>query len=160
MPDFRQVLDQIWHADVLWLALFASSLAQFLKPFVYKLRTGEFDWHHIAGTGGMPSSHSAMVSALATGVGLDNGFDSSVFAVAAIFAMIVTYDASGVRQQAGHHARAINMIVAELLTGHPLEEIKFEELLGHSRIEVGAGVLFGIAIMLVWKLLIQPLVGG
>src|SRR5690242_7122630 len=119
MLNLRQVLDQFWHADVLWLSIFASSFAQFLKPFVYKLRTGEFDWHQIAGTGGMPSSHSAMVSALATGVGLDYGFDSGVFAVATIFALIVTYDASGVRQQAGHHARAINMIVAELLTGHP-----------------------------------------
>lgn len=153
---FREILNQFWHADVLWLSLIASSLAQFLKPFFYKMRTGVFDWHQMAGTGGMPSSHSAMVSALATGVGIENGFDSAAFAVATIFAMIVTYDAAGVRQQAGRHARALNQIVAELLTGHPLEAIHFEELLGHSRIEVFAGVLFGVGIMLIWKLFVQP----
>src|SRR5438105_14795261 len=120
MPSIGEVLAQLWRADALWIALIAGSLAQFLKPFVFKVRTGDFDWHHIAGTGGMPSSHSAMVAAMATGVGLKDGFDSGAFAVAAVFAMIVTYDAAGVRQQAGRHARALNQIIAELLTGHPL----------------------------------------
>lgn len=156
MP-LRDVPAQLWANDVLWLSIFASTLAQALKPFTYWYRTGEFDWHHLAGTGGMPSSHSAMVSALATGVGLENGFDSAAFAIAVIFAMIVTYDAAGVRRHAGTHARALNLIVAELLSGHPLEEIHFEELLGHSRMEVFAGVLFGILLMMVWKLLIQSL---
>lgn len=159
MTSIGEIFVQLWHADVLWLSVVASSLAQFLKPFVHKWRTGVFDWHQIAGTGGMPSSHSAMVAALATGVGLEAGFDSPMFAVATIFAMIVTYDAAGVRQQAGHHARALNLIVAELLAGHPLEEIEFNELLGHSRMEVFAGILFGIGIMLVWKMLVQPLFG-
>ena len=156
MPNLGQILTQLWNADALWVALIISSVAQFLKPFVHKWRTGEFDWHQIAGTGGMPSSHSAMVSALATGIGLEHGFDSPAFAVAAIFAMIVTYDAAGVRQQAGRHARALNTIVAELLTGHPLEEIHFDELIGHSRLEVLAGVLFGIVCMALWKYLLQP----
>src|SRR5436189_2649927 len=98
MPSIGEIVAQIWRADIVWVSLIASSLAQFLKPFVHKLRTGEFDWHHIASTGGMPSSHSAIVAALATGVGLKDGFDSGSFAVAAVFAMIVTYDASGVRQ--------------------------------------------------------------
>jgi len=71
--------------------------------------------------------------------------------------MIVTYDAGGVRRQAGQHARAINQMVAELLSGHPLEDIPMKELLGHSRIEVFAGILFGISTMLAWKLLIQPI---
>lgn len=157
--NFRELIAQLWANDILWVSLIASSLAQVLKPFAYWRRTGEFDWHHMAATGGMPSSHSAMVSALATGVGLENGFDTALFSIAAVFAMIVTYDASHVRRQAGVHARALNQIIAELLSGHPLEEIKFDELLGHSRMEVLAGVLFGIAMMLVWKLLIQPLFG-
>lgn|SRR5574341_1773312 len=152
----RDILVQLWANDVLWLSVIVSSLAQGLKPFIHHLRTGEFDWHQLAGTGGMPSSHSAMVSALATGVGLENGFDSGLFAIATIFAMIVTYDAAGVRRQAGTHARALNQIIAELLSGHPMEEIQFNELLGHSKIEVLAGVLFGISIMAIWKLLVQP----
>lgn len=152
-----RILAQLWSSDVLWIAIVSSTLAQFLKPFTYRIRKGEFDWRHIAETGGMPSSHSAMVAALTTGFGLEHGFDSPIFAIAVVFTLIVTYDAAGVRQQAGHHARALNLIVAEVLSGHPIEEIRFEEVIGHSRIEVFAGVLFGVGVMLLWKLLLQPL---
>ncbi len=148
---------QLWANNILWVSVIASSLAQFLKPFTYYIKTHEWDWHHLSETGGMPSSHSAMVSALATGVGLVYGFDSAYFAISVVLAMIVTYDAGGVRRQAGQHARAINQMVAELLSGHPLEENHLKELLGHSRLEVFAGILFGIATMLVWKFLIQPI---
>ncbi len=143
--------------DVLWVAIVCSALAQFLKPLTYYWRTREWDWHHLAETGGMPSSHSAMVSGLATGLGLEQGFDSPGFAIAVVLAMIVTYDAAGVRRQAGRHARALNVIIAEVLSGHPLEAIQFDEILGHSRWEVIAGVAFGVLIMLGWKLLAQPL---
>ncbi|NDJ35011.1 MAG: divergent PAP2 family protein [Chloroflexi bacterium] len=146
--------------DILWIAVLSSSLAQFLKPFTYYARTREFSWRHIAGTGGMPSSHSAMVSALAAGVGIEQGFDSMIFAAATVLALIVTYDAAGVRHQAGEHARAINLLIAEVLSGSGLSEEKFDEVLGHSRAEVAAGIVFGIAIMLLWKLIIQPLFVG
>lgn len=142
--------------DVLWVALVSGILAQFSKPFTYYLRTREFDWRHISETGGMPSSHSSLISGLATGFGLEQGFDSPVFALAVIVGMIITYDAAGVRQQAGKHARVLNEIIAELLSGHPIEQTRLNELLGHSRVEVFAGVLFGILVMLLWKLVIQP----
>jgi hypothetical protein len=142
--------------DILWVSIISSTLAQFLKPFTYYLRTREFNWRHIAGAGGMPSSHSAMVSALATGIGFLQGFDSPLFAMAAVLAVIVTYDAAGVRQQAGEHARAINLLIAELLSGSHFDEDRLEEVLGHSRAEVFAGILFGIGTMLLWEMLIQP----
>ncbi len=116
--------------DVLWASIVASTLAQFLKPFTYWFREKEFDWGHIAEAGGMPSSHSALVSALATGVGLKAGFDSIPFAVCVVLAMIVTYDAAGVRRQAGRHAYVINLLIAELLAGHPIEHTHLEEVLG------------------------------
>jgi len=143
--------------DVLWVSVITSSLAQFLKPFTYWYRTKEFHWSHIAEAGGMPSSHSALVSAVATGVGLRSGFDSVAFALAVAVAMIVTYDAAGVRRHAGTHARALNQIIAELLEGHPLGEIPLDELLGHSRNEVAVGILFGVAVMLLWNFALRPL---
>jgi acid phosphatase family membrane protein YuiD len=151
------ILYELYSNDIIWVSVFASSLAQFLKPLTYWWRTKEFDWHHISETGGMPSSHAALVSALGTGLGLVHGFDSPYFAIAVVISMIVTYDAQGVRRQAGEHARAINEIIAEMLSGKEISEKEFQEVLGHSRVEVAAGVLFGIAVMALWKLLIQPL---
>jgi hypothetical protein len=76
---------------------------------------------------------------------------------AVVLTMIVTYDAQGVRRQAGEHARALNVIFAELLSGHEVSEEHLSEVLGHSRIEVFAGMLFGILVMLLWKLIVQAL---
>ncbi len=151
------ILRQLYSNDIMWVSIFASSLAQFLKPLTYWWRTREFDWHHISETGGMPSSHSALVSALGTGLGLVYGFDSPYFALAVALTMVVTYDAQGVRRQAGEHARAINEIIAELLSGKEISEKEFQEVLGHSRVEVAGGMLFGVVVMLLWKLLVQPL---
>lgn len=154
------ILRQLYGNDIMWVSIFASSLAQFLKPLTYWWRTKEFDWHHISETGGMPSSHSALVSAMGTGLGLVYGFDSPYFAIVVVLSMIVTYDAQGVRRHAGEHARAINEIIAELLSGKEIGEKEFQEVLGHSRLEVAGGVIFGIAVMALWKLLIQPLLIG
>lgn len=143
--------------DVFWVALVIGTLAQFLKPATYWYRTHEFDWHHIASTGGMPSSHSALTSSAAVGLGWEQGFDSPAFAIAAILTMIVVYDAQGVRREAGEHGRAINVIIAEVLSGRPIGEREFKEVLGHSKTEVTIGVLFGIVGMLVWKLIVQPI---
>jgi hypothetical protein len=153
----RSFLADLANNDLLWLSILANILAQFLKPLTYWWRTKEFDWHHIAETGGLPSSHSALVSALATGVGITYGFGTPLFASLVVLTMIVTYDAQGVRRQAGEHARALNVIIAELLSGHEIEERHLSEVLGHSRIEVLTGVLFGVLVMLLWKLALQPI---
>ena len=153
-------LRQAGENDIMWIAILAGALAQFLKPVTFWWRTKEWDWHHIANTGGMPSSHSALVSALGMGLGITQGFNSPIFALALIFCMIVVYDAQGVRRQAGEHAIAINEIIAELLSGHELQEKHFQEVLGHSKMEATGGVIFGIAVMVLWKFAIQRLFLG
>lgn len=155
-----EFLRQVISNDVLWVSFITNALAQFLKPFTHWRRTGEFSWYQMSQAGGMPSSHSAMVSALAVGVGVEQGFDSAYFAIATVFAAIITFDAGGIRRQTGTHARLLNEIIAELLSGHPLNSIHLKEVMGHSRVEVLAGLLFGVFVMLLWKLVLQPWIGG
>jgi acid phosphatase family membrane protein YuiD len=100
--------------------------------------------HILFSTGGMPSSHSALVTSLATATGMELGFGSPYFAISAVLALIVMYDARGVRQQSGQHARVINEIVRELMAGHAISERELKVLLGHTTIEVFVGALVGI----------------
>ncbi|WP_018112238.1 divergent PAP2 family protein [Thermus igniterrae] len=136
--------------QVFWTALLANLLAQTLKLFIYYVLEGRFQWERFLETGGMPSSHSATVSALAIGVGLQEGFGSTLFAVAAVFALIVMYDATGIRRAAGLHAQLLNQLVQELqkvLEKGPAPE-PLKELLGHTYLEVLVGALLGAAVAL------------
>ncbi len=128
-------------------ALLAWALAQIIKlPANYAL-TKKWDWSLLLQAGGMPSSHSALISATAYAIGLTSGIDSSLFALALIMAMIVIYDATGIRRQAGIHAQIINAMVNELLEGHQLQSHrKLLEVLGHSPMEALIGVILGIII--------------
>jgi len=129
---------------VLMAGLIAWTLAQLIKvPLNYALRH-EWDWTLLIAAGGMPSSHSALVTGVSTAIGLQEGWDSPLFAIAGIVAMIVIYDATGVRRHAGDHARVLNLMIDELLTGHPLAEKELKEVLGHTPREVIGGVLLGI----------------
>jgi len=131
---------------VLMAGLIAWTLAQLIKlPLNYAVRH-EWDWSLLIAAGGMPSSHSALVMGVSTAVGLQEGWTSPLFAIAFIVAMIVIYDATGVRRHAGDHARVLNLMIDELLTGHPLAEKELKEVLGHTPREVIAGVLLGILI--------------
>ena len=94
-----------------WAALVAVLFAQFIKVPVQFIATRKLDWALMTSTGGMPSSHSAMVTALATGVAIESGLNSPLFAVATVFAIVTMYDASGVRRQAGKHATVLNQLV-------------------------------------------------
>lgn len=96
------------------IGIFAILLAQFLKVPIYFLATKKVNWSLLTSTGGMPSSHSAAVASIATAVGYETGFNSPIFAVAAMLAGIVMYDASHVRFQAGRHAAALNEIRHDL----------------------------------------------
>ena len=138
------ILAQLLANRVLLGALFAWSLAQMLKVPLNYLMHHEFDWSLLLSAGGMPSSHSALVTAAFMGVGFQEGFNSPLFAVAFVLAMIVVYDATGVRRHAGDHARVINLMIAELLTGHPLAEKELKEVLGHTPREVLGGILLGM----------------
>lgn len=139
----------------LWLGVFAIIFAQILKMPINFLVTKKIDWGLLTSTGGMPSSHSAAVTSVATAIGLETGFDSPIFAVAAMLAGIVMYDASHVRFQAGQHAAALNEIRhdlqlffneikrwPEMNEKERIEDLK--TLLGHKKSEVLIGGLSGI----------------
>ncbi|HET6594296.1 MAG TPA: divergent PAP2 family protein [Anaerolineales bacterium] len=135
--------------------LTAWAVAQVIKIPLDYLRTRRWNWSLLLTTGGMPSSHSALMTATTLAIGLYQGMDSPVFALGIVITMVVTYDAAGVRQQAGIHAQRINVIMAELLKGHPINERDLREVLGHTPLEVIGGILLGIAVAtiqwLAWK---------
>lgn len=128
-----------------WAALLGWIVAQTIKMVCSFIETKRLDFSYMVSTGGMPSAHSAMASALATSVGLCEGFDSSIFALGCAFAIVVMFDAQSVRKAAGEQAKLLNQIVDELLHEHHLSENKLKELLGHTRLEVLMGCLTGIA---------------
>jgi uncharacterized protein len=127
-------------------ALIAWALAQAIKVPLEYLETRRWDWVLLFRAGGMPSSHSALVTATAYSIGLHMGFDSPLFALAAVLAMIVIYDATGIRRQAGKHATIINHMIKEMVEGHPLQQEKLREVLGHTPLEAVGGTLFGLAV--------------
>jgi acid phosphatase family membrane protein YuiD len=136
---------------VLTAALFSWSLAQILKIPLEFLRTRRWNWALLFSAGGMPSSHSALVAAAAHATGLYMGFDSPVFALSVVLAMIVIYDATGIRRQAGRHAALINAMIADLTSGHPLKEEHLREVLGHTPLQALGGLLLGLVIsQLMW----------
>ncbi len=133
--------------EVLTSLVAANVIAQVLKTSIHALQHKQPDLRMLFTTGGMPSSHSASVVAMATSVGLIEGFSSISFALAATLAIIVMYDSAGVRQAAGKQARVLNSIVKELLSAeHTLSGAKLKELLGHSPKEVLAGAILGILV--------------
>jgi acid phosphatase family membrane protein YuiD len=140
---------------VLVAALAWWAIAQLVKvPINYAVHR-KIDFRLWVSAGGMPSSHAALVCALATGAALQNGLGSTVFAICVALAMIVMYDATGVRQAAGKQAAILNQIVDELFQGHPISEQRLKELLGHTRVQVLIGALMGIlgtlAMWEVWR---------
>jgi acid phosphatase family membrane protein YuiD len=140
-------LGDVLHNRILWIAISASLIAQTLKLAIELVRNGKVTFQTLVTTGGMPSAHSALVAALATEVGQQDGWDSSTFAIATLFAVIVMYDASGVRQAAGKQARVLNQIIDEFFQGkREFPEERLKELLGHTPIQVFAGLILGICI--------------
>ncbi len=143
MSDF---ITTLFANKCLLAAGIAWTLAQVIKvPLEYVLHH-EWDWHLLMSAGGMPSSHSALVIGVTTAIGLTQGFDSAVFALAFVVSAVVIYDATGVRRHAGDHARVLNLMIDELLTGHPLAEKELKEVLGHTPREVVAGIALGIIV--------------
>ncbi len=132
----------------------ALFLAQFLKVPIEYLRKKEWNWSLIINSGGMPSSHSALMGAVTTSIGLYHGWGSPIFLLGVAITIIVVYDATGVRRQAGLHAKRINEIVREALAHRnlPEDEVKFlREVIGHSPAEAAAGLLFGVVFaIIIW----------
>ncbi|OVA09756.1 Acid phosphatase/vanadium-dependent haloperoxidase-related [Macleaya cordata] len=125
-------------------ALLAGALAQFLKLFTTWFKEKRWNSKKLFESGGMPSSHSATVTALAVAVGFQEGIGGSTFALAVVLSAVVMYDASGVRLHAGRQAELLNQIVCELPPEHPLSNVRpLRELLGHTPLQVVAGAIFG-----------------
>lgn len=127
------------------LSVLSLLIAQALKIVFGYISTKKFELHRLFETGGMPSSHSAFIVSLTIGIGRVNGFDSSIFALAFVFASIVMYDAMGIRRAAGEHAKILNLIVSKDNT-FKLDNKKLKELLGHTPFEVLGGLILGIII--------------
>ena len=138
---------EIFSNKVLGISIFACFLAQFFKIFTNTEK--KVDISRIVTSGGMPSSHSSFVTSLATVVGVENGFNSSDFAVVAVFALIIMYDASGVRRAVGKQAAILNQIVEDLHRGKHIEQNRLKELIGHTPKEVIMGAILGVITALV-----------
>ena len=131
-------------------ALAAWLAAQVIKTVIYAIVNKSLDFHRLFGDGGMPSGHSATVTALAATAALECGLDSPAFAISTILAVIVMHDATGVRRQAGEHAKAINELM-EALNSDMAPEDKLQELLGHTPLQVFFGALIGLTAALLMK---------
>jgi len=129
-------------------ALVALAIAQSLKVLFNRWRTKSWTRALFFSTGGMPSSHSALAMALATSIGINEGFGTPLFAISAVVALVVMHDAAGIRRAAGKQAQAINFFSSKLEDqGIKLDE-KLKELLGHNPIEVFVGALLGFFVAL------------
>ncbi|KAJ6898394.1 hypothetical protein NC652_025035 [Populus alba x Populus x berolinensis] len=135
-------------------AFLAFAIAQSIKFFTSWYKERRWDLKQLVGSGGMPSSHSATVAALAMAIGFQGGFGGSLFSIALILACVVMYDATGVRLQAGRQAEVLNQILYELPAEHPLSESRpLRELLGHTPPQVIAGGLLGIVTAVIGHLI-------
>lgn len=139
------ILMEIINNRVIQAAVLSWAIAQSLKVILTLCISRKFDGSRIWGSGGMPSSHSALVCAMVTVIGFHEGFSSTVFALAFCFAGVTMYDAAGVRRSTGKNAAVINHMLDDLATrGFFLDEERLKELVGHTPLQVLAGALLGI----------------
>jgi len=133
--------------QVICVTVICSAFAQTVKIVTKLFKTGTLDLRMLAKTGGMPSSHSSCTMGMAVSVGLIEGFNSVSFAIALCLAMIVMYDAAGVRRHVGLQARVLNQMMTELFSEHPrLSTERIKEFLGHTPKEVFVGAILGSVI--------------
>ncbi len=143
----------IFQNQVLIAGLIAWGIAQTIKLPLEYLQTHRWNWALLVQAGGMPSSHTALLVGVTHGIGLYVGFSSAVYALAFAMCMIVIYDATGIRRQAGKHAEMINAMVNDMAAGNPLKQEQLREVLGHTPLEVLGGILLGLIVaQLTWML--------
>lgn len=142
--------------EIIFAIFLANVSAQFAKLISYAIKEKTFNLSILFSMGGMPSSHSASVTAMATSIGLIEGWSSTFFAIAVCLAFIVMVDAAGLRQNAGRQAVVLNQIIQEFLSPeHRLNKEKLKELLGHTPNQVLIGAFWGISISLLLRKLIS-----
>ena len=135
---------------MLLIPLAAWCVAQVLKILISSIRDRRLNFSQLITTGGMPSSHAALVCALATAAAIVHGVDSAVFAISALFALVVMSDATGVRKTVGTQSTMLNRILDELFKGKPEFEQRVRELIGHTIFEVSAGAVLGMLLAWWW----------
>jgi len=138
--------------EVLVIPICAWAIAQLAKTLVALLQGKGFDFRYLVSSGGMPSAHSAVVTALATAVGMTQGFRSVVFSIAVILALIVMYDAAGVRRSVSQQSAVLNRIVHELRLRQHITRLESDirEFIGHTPFQVITGAALGIAVAWLW----------
>jgi acid phosphatase family membrane protein YuiD len=147
--EFRDFFKEIAHNRILWTSLLALLVANILKGIFYFVKEKKINFKRFFGTGGMPSTHSTLVAALTTAVGIQTGWNSVATAIAIIFALIVMYDSAGVRRAAGRQAATLNKIIDELFEEGEFHQERLKELLGHTPVEVIVGATLGIMMALI-----------
>jgi len=137
---------------VLIIPICSWAITQLLKVIVILIQKKQLDLRYLVISGGMPSSHSALVSALATSVALIQGLGSVAFGISAIFALVVIYDAAGVRRSVGQQSVVLNRIIRELRLRRPITELgrDLREFVGHTQFQIIIGALLGIVIAWSW----------
>ena len=128
------------------ITLLVWAIAQGMKVFFGIIREKRFNFKWFIGTGGMPSSHAAGATALATICGMDQGFDSVSFALAAVFALVTMFDAQGVRRSTGLQAEILNKIMEDFYWKGKIEADRLLELIGHSPLQVIIGSFLGLVL--------------
>lgn len=146
MQDF---LAQVAKNKIFLTTLSSWAIAQTLKVTIGVFRYRKFDFRWFVGTGGMPSSHAAGASCLAAAIGFEYGFDTVHFALAASFAIVVMFDAQGVRRATGKQAHILNKITEDIYWKGRIDDIRLRELVGHTPVEVIAGFCLGVLIALI-----------
>lgn len=142
-------------------ALIAALIAQLLKPLFVYPKLKRWDWSMMHASGGFPSSHSALVSAIALSIGINEKFSSTNFAITLALAVIVIYDAANVRYYSGQNIKVTQQLLRDLRKLHPdqfeseIYETKLKPVLGHRWIEVMGGIFLGCAVALLFKLIVS-----
>ncbi|MBL7130198.1 MAG: divergent PAP2 family protein [Candidatus Omnitrophica bacterium] len=137
---------------LLFVTILAWSLAQLIKVFLGVIKTKKFDFRWLVGTGGMPSAHASGASALAITSGFDYGFNSGIFALATVFAIVTMFDAQGVRRSTGSQAGILNRIMEDIYWKGKIQEVRLKELIGHTPVEVIVGSIIGILVAIIFHI--------
>lgn len=137
---------------ILIVAIISMLMAQLIKFVITAVSSKKLNLKILTSTGGMPSSHSALVMGLVVAIGFEKGLASVELAIAVVFAMIVMYDAAGIRRAAGKQAKILNKMIDQLDSGQDIREEQLKELLGHTPIEVVVGALLGVFIAVLFYL--------
>lgn len=147
-------IQQFFSNKLIGVAALSWAVAQIIKIIIDLVENRTLDLRLITSSGGMPSSHTSFVTSLGFSVGFTEGFDTPFFAICFVLAMVVMYDAAGVRRAAGKQAAVLNIIMDRMENRGLKIDVKLKELLGHTPVEVGAGAVLGFVVAFIFYVLL------